>query len=232
MKWCILGFLCQILLGYFFYDSWMAMLGLFPVTLVLVYRQWKEWQERVLLIIEDGFKDWLYYVKSGLNAGKSIEYAILESRNSFQDVVGSGHFVLLGLDQVYRGLDLHIPLEECIRQFGEETQIESIQDFAIIFEIAKRQGNQMAIILEKTIQQVCDKSDLRLEIHAMIAAKKTEQRIMCIMPFAIMVFVGRSSGGYFTPLYHNIRGNLIMSVCLAVYLSGVYWGERLTKVKL
>ena len=110
--------------------------------------------------------------------------------------------------------------------------MESIQDFATVFEIAQKQGGQMTVTLEKMIQQICDKSDLRLEIQTMIAAKKTEQRIMCIMPFAIMVFVGRSSGGYFTPLYHNIKGNLIMSACLCVYLLGVYWGERLTEVKV
>ena len=231
-KWCVIGVLCQGLLGYFFYNSWKAILVLFPITIVLVYRQWREWQKQVLLTIEDGFKEWLGYVKGGLNGGKSIESAVLECRNSFRAVVGAGNFVLLGLEQVYRGMDLKIPLEGCIRQFGEDTQIESIQDFANVFEITKKQGGHMAITLEKMIQQICDKSDLRLEIQAMIAAKKTEQRIMCVMPFAIMVFVGRSSGGYFTPLYHNIRGNLIMSICLCVYIFGVYWGERLTEVKI
>lgn len=208
------------------------MIALFPITFILMYRQWRGWQRQVILNIEDGFKEWLYYVKGGLNGGKSIERAIFECRNSFRAVVGNGHYVLSGLEQVYRGLELHIPLEECIRQFGEDTRVESIQDFAIVFEIAKKQGGQMTATLEKMIQQICDKSDLRLEIQAMIAAKKTEQRIMCIMPFAIMVFVGKSSGGYFTPLYHNLKGNLIMSLCLCVYLFGVYWGERLTEVKV
>lgn len=224
--------MCQAILAYFFYDSWIAMLGLFPITVFLVYRQWKGWKEQVLLVIEEGFQEWLYYIKVGLNAGKSIEHAIFECRNSFRDVVGAGHFVLLGLEQVYRGLELHLPLEECIRQFGEDTRIESIEDFAIVFEIAKKQGGQMVATLEKMIQQIYDKSDLRLEIRSMIAAKKAEQRIMCVMPFAIMFFVGRSSGGYFTPLYHNLRGNLIMSMCLCIYLVGVYWGERLTEIKL
>ena len=197
-----------------------------------MYRQWDAWKKKVLLCIEDGFKDWLYYIRGGLSGGKSMERAILECRNSFHAVVGAGHFVLIGLEQLYRGMELQIPVEECIRQFGENTQVESIQDFATVFEIAQKQGGQMTVTLEKMIQQICDKSDLRLEIQAMIAAKKTEQRIMCIMPFAIMVFVGRSSGGYFTPLYHNIKGNLIMSACLCVYLLGVYWGERLTEVKV
>lgn len=186
----------------------------------------------MLLDIEEGFKDWLSYVKGGLTSGKSIEYAILCCRENFQNCVGGGHPILLGLEQLYRGLELHIPIEECIRRFGEETQVEVIQDFAVVFEIAKRQGGQMAATLERTIQQIYDRVDLRMEISTMISAKKLEQRIMCVMPFGIMFFVGRASGGYFMSLYHNVQGVLIMSVCMCVYLFGVWWGEKLTEVRI
>lgn len=186
----------------------------------------------MLLDIEVGFKDWLSYVKGGLTAGKSIEQAILGAREGFQGHVGAGHPVLLGLEQLYRGLELHIPVEENVRKFGEETQVEVIEDFAVVFEISRRQGGRMTSTLERTIQQIYERIDLRLEIHAMIAAKKLEQRIMCVMPFCILFFVGKASGGYFEPLYHNIQGVFIMSICMCVYIAGVWWGEKLTEVRI
>ena len=232
LGWCAQGILCQLLLCYFFYNSWIAVPFLVPIAAVLVYRQWNSWKEQVLLDIEEGFKDWLYYVKGGLTSGKSIEHAILGCRESFRNYVGAGHPILLGLEQLYRGLELRIPIEECIRRFGEETQVEVIQDFAVVFEISKKQGGHMAGTLERTIQQIYDRVDLRLEISAMISAKKLEQRLMCVMPFGIMFFVGRASGGYFTSLYHNLQGVLIMSICMCMYLAGVWWGEKLTEVRL
>ena len=232
LGWCVQGIICQLLLCYFFYNSWAAFPFLSPIALIMIYRQWNSWKEQVLLDIEAGFKDWLSYVKGGLTSGKSIEYAILGCRESFRNCVGAGHFILLGLEQVYRGLELHIPVEECIRRFGEETRVEVIQDFAVVFEIAKRQGGHMTATLERTIQQIYERVDLRQEICSMISAKKMEQRIMCVMPFGIMLFIGRASGGYFTSLYHNVQGVLIMSGCMCVYLFGVWWGEKLTEVRV
>lgn len=232
LRWCAAGILCQTLACYFFYNSWIAFPFLTPISGILIYRQWKGWKAQVLLDIEAGFKDWLYYVKGGLTSGKSIEYAILSCRENFKSCIGAGNPILLGLNQVYRGMELRVPIEECIRHLGEETQVEVIQDFAVVFEIAKRQGGHMAATLERTIQQIYDSVDLRMEITAMISAKKMEQRIMCVMPFGILFFIGRASGGYFSSLYHNATGVVIMSICLCVYIFGVWWGEKLTEVRV
>lgn len=180
--------------------------------------------------LEQAFKDWLFYLKGGLSAGQSIERAIIKNKDSFLGSIRINHPFRRGVEQIYRGLELHIPLEECIRKMSVETGVEAMEDFVIVFQIAKKQGGRMTSILEKTIQQIYDKIDLRQEIYAMIAAKKMEQRIMCIMPFVILFFVGMASGGYFQPLYHNLQGRCIMTICMFVYLFGVWWGERLTEV--
>ena len=186
----------------------------------------------MVLKIESGFKEWLQYVKGGLHAGKSVEQAILHCRDGFVDHVGAGQPILLGLEQLYRGLELNIPVEACVRKLGEETGVEVIEEFSVVFAAARKQGGRMTFTLERTIQQIAEKIDLRQEIQAMISAKKMEQRIMCVMPFAILFFVGKASGGYFEPLYHNLRGVLIMTVCMGVYIGGVMWGERMTEVRI
>lgn len=229
-SWIVKGFLCQALLGYFFYKNWWTLVWLFPITIGLVFVQWKAWKKQVLLDLEQAFKDWLFYLKGGLSAGQSIERAIIKNKDSFLGSIRINHPFRRGVEQIYRGLELHIPLEECIRKMSVETGVEAMEDFVIVFQIAKKQGGRMTSILEKTIQQIYDKIDLRQEIYAMIAAKKMEQRIMCIMPFGILFFVGMASGGYFQPLYHNLQGRCIMTICMFVYLFGVWWGERLTEV--
>ena len=230
--WTAKSILGQGMLCYFFYKSWIAIPCLLPVAIVLLYRQWQEWRKQVVLDIESGFKEWLHYVKGGLHAGRSVEQAILHCKDSFADNVGAGQPILLGLEQLYRGLELNIPIEVCIRKLGEETGVGVIEEFSVVFAAARKQGGHMVSTLERTIQQIAERIDLRQEIHAMISAKKMEQRIMCIMPFAILFFVGKASGGYFEPLYHNLQGVLIMTACMVVYIGGVMWGERLTEIRI
>ena len=207
-------------------------MGLMPITIGLVYIQWKEWKKQVLLELEQAFKDWLFYMKGGLSAGQSIERAMMKSKENFLETIRANHPFRRCVEQMSRGLELHIPVEECIRKMSEETGVEAMEDFSIIFQIAQRQGGRMIAILEKTIQEIYDKIDLRQEIYAMIAAKKIEHRIMCIMPFGILFFVGKAGGGYFDSLYHNLRGGCIMTACMAIYIVGVWWGEQLTEVRI
>ncbi len=232
LLWGVKGLLIQLLLCYFFYQSWISVVLLLPITLGLMYEQWAEWTKKIRLDIEQGFKDWLYYIKSGLGAGRSVEQAMYACRDDFMVQIGQKHAMRCGLEQFYRCLELHIPVEECIRRFGEETEIEVIRDFAVIFQIAQRKGGRVSEVLERSIRQICDRIELRQEIKAMIAAKQLEQRIMCTMPFAILFFVGKASGGYFNTLYHNVQGVCIMTGCLAVYVLGVWWGQKLTKIDL
>ncbi len=217
---------------YFFYRSAFAILYLSWLVAVILYREWKEWQNQTLLKIEEGFREWIYYIKGALQAGKSIEKAMLESRENFDTHLGNSHPMRFGLEQVYRGLELHVPVEACIERFAEETKLEIIADFAVVFRITKKQGGHMASVLEHTITQIYERAELRGELHALFAAKRMEQRVMCVMPFAIILFIGSTSKGYFDSLYHNLRGVCIMSASLAVYLLGIWWGEKLTEVKL
>lgn len=230
--WVLRGLFCQMILAYFFYKSFYAMIWLIPVTVGLTYWQWRNWRRHTLLEMEVGFKEWLFYVKSGLGAGKSIEQAMKACKSEFLKRIGARHPVLLGLDQLYRGMELRVPIEKGLYRFGTETGIKAIKDFAVVFEISHKQGGRMSSVLEDTIRQICEGINLREEVRALIAAKKLEQRIMCVTPFGILFFVGTTSGGFFEPLYHNLQGVCIMSICMGVYIAGVLWGEKMTEVQI
>lgn len=232
VRWVATGFLCQMLLGYFFYKSVWSVLFLLPVTFLVAWVQWRHWQQQVRRDIEAAFQDWLSYVKGGLSGGRSFEQSVLKSKEAFLAAIGTKHAIRPGIEQLYKGMELHIATEVCLEKLGKETGVDVIEDFAAVFAIAKKQGGRMSLTLEKTMQHIYGRIELRSELYAMIAAKKLEQRIMCVMPFGILFFVGNASGGYFTSLYHNVQGVCIMTGCMGVYLIGVWWGERLTEVAI
>jgi tight adherence protein B len=60
-----------------------------------------------------------------------------------------------------------------------------------------------------------------------LAAKRLEQSVMNIMPFAIVLYLNFSNPGYFDMLFHNVSGVLIMTGCLCAYLIAFTWAEHI-----
>ncbi len=220
------------LLGYFFYRSVLA-----SAVLLLLVPFWYLWQQReyldrVRMQITLGFKEWLTYLKSELQAGYSPEQAVLRVLNPFRSYIGEKHPLCPGLVRICAGLKLHRPLDELLTEYGRESGISYIAGFARTFSIVKERGGSMAETLDGSIRLICERIETVQEIESMISAKKMEHKFMCVIPFAILLFVGKTAEGYFDPLYHNLTGAAIMSVAMAVYLAGVVLGERITKVRL
>ena len=55
------------------------------------------------------------------------------------------------------------------------------------------------------------------EIEVLISAKRMEQQIMNLVPFAIIIYISFTAPGFFDVLYHNVLGVSIMTICLLVY---------------
>ena len=70
-----------------------------------------------------------------------------------------------------------------------------------------------------------DRIDVKKEIEATLAAKKSEQLIMSLMPVGIIFYLNLTSPGFLDVLYGNPFGICAMSVCLAIY-SGACWMGR------
>lgn len=54
------------------------------------------------------------------------------------------------------------------------------------------------------------KLDTEKEIAVMIA-EKAKARLMEVIPFFIILYIGLTNQGFFDPLYHNLSGIFIMS---------------------
>ena len=55
---------------------------------------------------------------------------------------------------------------------------------------------------------------------------------MNVVPFFIIFYVELTSKGFFDILYHNLFGNLVMTVTLGIYLLSVYMAERMTDISI
>ena len=73
---------------------------------------------------------------------------------------------------------------------------------------------------------------VKKEIEATLAAKKSEQMIMSLMPAGIILYLQLASPGFLDILYGNPFGICAMTVCLAVYGAAYWMGKRIVEIEV
>ncbi len=90
----------------------------------------------------------------------------------------------------------------------------------------------MAINMMDIVAKNNDKIDVKKEIEATLAAKKSEQMIMSLMPAGIILYLQLASPGFLDILYGNPFGICAMTVCLAVYGAAYWMGKRIVEIEV
>lgn len=178
------------------------------------------------------FKDLILSFDASLKAGYSIENAFLEACRDLTYLYDASADILLECQSMKRQMENHVSLEILLNDLGERSQMADIRDFAKVFATAKKSGGDLNAIITNTADVISQKIELLAEIDVMLTGKKMEQRIMLLIPLFIMGYISLTSPGYFTPLYQNPMGILIMTGCLFLYATAYLLSEKIMEIHI
>ncbi|MBR5508807.1 MAG: type II secretion system F family protein [Lachnospiraceae bacterium] len=213
----------------YFYRSLWAAIPLCGIGLWYWKRdsQRKAQQDRHQLLLQ--FRDMIRSVAGAMQAGYSVENAFLESYEDMSMMYGRESMICRELKLIQRGLIVSLTMEELLEDLGRRSRTEQIQEFASVFAIARKNGGSMTDVISSYAVMIQRQVDTKEEILTQTAGRRMEQNIMNVMPFGIMAYIGISNRGYFDILYHNMFGVIVMTVCLAVYLTTCGLAEVILK---
>ena len=213
----IKGILVVFVLDYFFYRSLPAAVPLSVIGYFYYQMEKKALLKRKKEMAREQFKELMLLASTGQKAGYSPENAFI---SSYQDM------------KALYGKESNIAFSRLWKQIGNQLGIAEISEFASIYEISNQCSGNMASVMEKTASVIVHKIETEKEITVMLSARELEQKIMNAMPFLIMLYINLTSPGYFNGLYHNLRGALLMTICLLVYLAAYVWSVRIASIKV
>ena len=223
-------FIKGLVIGYLFYDSYKMCIILIPFFYMDYKRMKEEKLKKQKKELTLQFKSMMEALITSLTAGYSLEHAFTDARRELTYVYEPDALIFCELDDIIAGLKVNIPLEKLLKEFGERSGIEDIENFANVVMAAKRSGGNLIRIIEKTVRNISDKISLEDEMDTMIAAKKLEERIMMLMPYGILLYLRLSNGAFVEVLYHNALGIILMTIFLFfVYLAG-WWALRIMDI--
>ena len=221
-----------IMADYLFYKSKWVLLLMLPVPVFYL-----KWQKNRMIRerrknLNYQFKDALTSLSVAVQAGYSVESAVKTCVRDLERLYGKGTDIVEEFRYIESQQHISVPLEELFLDLGERSQIEDIENFASVFYTAKRTGGDMNRVIQKVSRMLGDKIDVKKEIEATLAAKKSEQMIMSLMPVGIILYLQMTSPGFLSVLYGNPFGIASMSICLVIYAAAYWLGRRIVDIEV
>lgn len=219
-------------IAYLFYDSVLAAVLLSPLLIPYYRRRSREKLRQDKKELSAQFREALAAIITALKAGYSAENSFIECLQEMRFQFGDKAMITCEMKRIGRGIENRIPLEKLLAEFASRWQIEEITEFAEVFTIARRSGGDLPEILGRTAEVIRDRMEIDTEIDVLMSSRKFEQKIMEGVPFFIIFYLGMTTEGFFSVLYHNTAGVLFMTGCLAAYLAAVMISDRIMAIEL
>jgi len=232
-------FLCILLtfgitgmISWLFYRSIYGMAGALPLFFLIkrIFKNYLYRKRKRDMLFQ--FREMLQFISGALKAGYSMENAFVQGREEYMELYGQKTVMAEEFGSIIRQMKLNMPLEQLVEELAQRSGIEEITSFSQVFGFAKRGGGDMMKIFQDTAEKIRQKSDVEREIETVIAAKRTEQRIMDLVPFGILFYVGVTSPEFLEPLYGNLLGVFVMTLCLLGYAAAFLLAEKILDIQV
>ncbi len=178
------------------------------------------------------FREILQFTAGALKAGYSMENAFIQGLQEYKELHGEKTVMAQEFCNIINQVRLNMSLEQLIEDLAHRSGIEEMISFAQVFGFAKRGGGDMMKIFQDTVEKIRQKVEVEREIETVMTAKRAEQRIMDLVPFGILLYVGLTSPEFLEPLYGNIPGAFVMTLCLMGYAGAFLLAEKILDIQV
>ncbi|HHY06608.1 MAG TPA: pilus assembly protein TadB, partial [Clostridia bacterium] len=175
----------------------------------------------------------LYALSSSLMVGRSVESAFKESLKDLALLYpDSQMYIIQEFTYIVRRLEMNETIEEVLADFAQRAHLEDVDSFVDVFVISKRTGGNIVEIIRNTSAIIGDKLQIKQEIETLLAQRKLEQKILNMMPLAMILLLTWTTGDYMEPVFTTLEGRLIMTV--AVFLLGLasYLSQKIMSIEV
>lgn len=227
-RYILEGIIIVLAAAYVFYENVLMSFILSPYVYIHYRQRIKE------RIVHDKkiFKDGIIAVSFALNVGYSIENAFGQAVDELTLMYRGDSDIVVKFKHIVIRLGQNENLEDILDDFAEESKVEDIMYFAEIFRYAKRSGGDLMAVIKNTAQIIQQKEEVMSEVDTIISGKKMEQRVMSLIPAVIVIYLKVTAKEFIQPLYGNIAGIIIMTVCLGVYVISDMWAKRIVNIEV
>lgn len=196
----------------------------------LVERQLAEKRMNLLTV---QFKDLLYSLSASVAAGRQMGEALVEAEQNLAVMYEAKEPIMKELRYMRINLIENKESDKVLlKDLATRSKNEDINNFVQVYVTCRSMGGDLEKIIGHTSEILSDKMAIEREIKVITAQKKTEGRIISMMPLAMLLMMNIFSYSYIEPLYQTAGGRIIMTGALAGVACGMCLMEKLSEIEV
>lgn len=167
-----------------------------------------------------------------LAAGRSLENALLGKHAAGDGACRDYKHIGKALDKMKRNLRAGYKVTEAFLLFSSELELEEAGDLAEVLRVSYRAGGSLPEIFRASGQLIRERMELEEELRLSLLRQQLEQKLLFLMPFAVLALLMWLSPSYIAPLYGTLIGRLVMTGALAIMIISYLWSKKLSDIKI
>ena len=182
--------------------------------------------------VETEFAEALRTMSSSFLAGRAEAAVFSDTEEALRATFGSSSLLAEEFSAINRGIRLQSAPDRLLWSFAERSGSEEIRGFASVYTAAARTGGDLPRILAECAVRMRLRMEAGREIETATASRRLEFHVMCVMPFAVILFLSLSSPELMDRLYGTLPGAVCMTVCLLICLLAIRLGRSITAIEV
>lgn len=170
--------------------------------------------------------DNLQVLASALRAGHSFTGALAvvandapePARREFQRVVADEQ--------------LGVPVENSLREVARRMDSSDVEQVALLAELQREAGGNMAEVLDTVVDTIRDRFDLRRLVKTLTAQGRMARWILTLLPAFLGCVISLLNPGYMRPLFNTTGGRFALFVAVVMVVSGSLVIKRIVNIKV
>ena len=222
-------FMAIIIISILFYGTIYAVVILLPLGVPIYRDQKRRIINKKKKELKVQFKDMLMVMSDSLKTGYSVSNALKESYKDMVSMYGRYSYICEELRIMISKIKLNVREEDIFKDFAKRTGLREAILFSRIFSVAKKTGGNMTEVIGSVTDSIVLKENVREEIEVSTTEKKTEQKIMTLIPMALILYVKMMSPDFLNIMYETNAGRIVMTICLVLYILAFLWAQKIVE---
>lgn len=220
------------LLDIVFYRSFLALIPLFVPGFLYFCNELKFLYKDKQHKVSEEFRELLLLSITCQRAGYSVEKSIADSYGDMVRLYGSDSVICNFIKKIKIAIKNNQPIDILFENAGKDMGIEDINQFGEIYSIAYASSGNMSAIMERSAGILLEKMMIRNNVYILLSERIFEMKIMNSMPVIIIGYISITNPGYFDVMYHNLKGIVLMSLVLLVFIISYIWEQKILDIKI